>query len=117
MSSEEVAQHAMKLYEAGIRKTVEIDFILDTNFTGSLCLPSEAIAVLGLTFQYEIIANIANNGNIFLKVYMATILWNDEEQDGNAIEVTVIEAGRKPLAGIALMSGGDVFALLPDTSI
>lgn len=37
-------------------------------------LPPEAIAVLGLPFQYEVPANLANNSNVFLKVYTATIL-------------------------------------------
>jgi predicted aspartyl protease len=27
-----------------------IEFVIDTGFTGSLCLPPEAIAVLGLPF-------------------------------------------------------------------
>jgi clan AA aspartic protease len=81
-----------------------IEFVVDTGFTGSLCLPQEAIAVLGLPFQYEIPANLANNSNVFLKVYTATILWNGEEQ-----EVNVLAAGRKPLLGVALMSGSELF--------
>jgi clan AA aspartic protease len=81
-----------------------IDFVIDTGFTGSLCLPPEAIAVLGLPFQFEIPANLANNSNVFLKVYTATILWNGEEQ-----EVNVLAAGRKPLLGVGLMSGSELF--------
>ena len=81
-----------------------IEFVIDTGFTGSLCLPPEAIAVLGLPFQYEIPANLANNSNVFLKVHTAIILWNGAEQ-----EVNVLAAGRKPLLGVALMSGNELF--------
>jgi clan AA aspartic protease len=81
-----------------------IEFVIDTGFSGSLCLPPAAIAVLGLPFEYEIPANLANNSNVFLKVYTATIFWNEEEQ-----EVNVIAAGRKPLVGVALMSGSELF--------
>jgi clan AA aspartic protease len=81
-----------------------IEFVIDTGFTGSLCLPPEAIAVLGLPFQYEIPANLANNSNVFLKVYTAIILWDGAEQ-----EVNVLAAGRKPLLGVALMSGSELF--------
>ncbi len=81
-----------------------IEFVVDTGFTGSLCLPPEAIAVLGLPFEYEIPANLANNSNVFLKMYTATIRWNGEDR-----EVNVLAAGRKPLLGVALMSGNELF--------
>lgn len=86
------------------RPDFSIEFVIDTGFTGSLCLPPEAIAVLGLPFEYEITANLANNSNVFLKVHTAKILWNGKEQ-----EVNVIAAGRKPLLGVALMSGNELF--------
>ncbi len=81
-----------------------IEFVIDTGFTGSLCLPPEAFAVLGLPFEYETPANLANNSNVFLKVYTATILWNGAEQ-----EVNVFAAGRKPLLGVAMMSGNELY--------
>ena len=40
------------------RPDFRIEFVIDTGFTGSLCLPPEAIAVLGLPFQYEVPANL-----------------------------------------------------------
>ena len=81
-----------------------IDFVIDTGFTGSLCLPPEAIAVLGLPFQYEVPANLANNSNVFVKVYAAIILWNGEER-----EINVVAAGRKPLLGVGLMYESELF--------
>jgi clan AA aspartic protease len=86
------------------RPDFRIEFVIDTGFTGSLCLPPEAIAVLGLPFQYEVPANLANNSNVFLKVYTATILWNGETQ-----EVNVVAAGRKPLLGVGMMSGNELY--------
>jgi predicted aspartyl protease len=49
------------------RPDFRIEFVIDTGFTGSLCLPPEAIAVLGLPFQCEVPANLANNSNVFSK--------------------------------------------------
>ena len=86
------------------RPDFSIEFVIDTGFTGSLCLPPEAVAVLGLPFQYEIPANLANNSNVFIKVYTATILWN-----GEAKEVNVLAAGRKPLLGTSLMSANELY--------
>jgi clan AA aspartic protease len=91
------------IFRLANRPDVSIEFVIDTGFTNSLCLPPEAIAVLGLPFQYEIAANLANNSNVLLKVHTATILWNGEEY-----EVEVITAGRKPLLGVALMSGNEL---------
>ena len=51
------------------RPDFSIEFVIDTGFTGSLCLPPEAIAVLGLPFQYEVPANLANNSNVFLSTH------------------------------------------------
>jgi clan AA aspartic protease len=86
------------------RPDFSIEFVIDTGFTGSLCLPPEAIAVMGLPFEFEIPANLANNSNVFLKVYTATIQWNGEDR-----EVNVIAAGRKPLLGVALMTGKELY--------
>jgi clan AA aspartic protease len=86
------------------RPDFSIEFVIDTGFTGSLCLPPEAIAVLGLPFQYEVPANLANNSNVFLKVYTATVFWNGEMQ-----EVNVVAAGRKPLLGVGMMSGNELY--------
>jgi clan AA aspartic protease len=86
------------------RPDFSIEFVIDTGFTGSLCLPPEAIAVMGLPFEFEIPANLANNSNVFLKVHTATIRWNGEDR-----EVNVIAVGRKPLLGVSLMTGNELY--------
>ncbi|MBW4507620.1 MAG: clan AA aspartic protease [Scytonematopsis contorta HA4267-MV1] len=75
-----------------------IQFVIDTGFTDYLCLPPEAVAVLGLPFLHDVPANLANNSEVFLSVHEATILWNGEER-----EIPVVAAGRRPLLGTALL--------------
>jgi len=36
------------------RSDVPIEFVVDTGFTDELCLPPEAVALLGLRFKYAI---------------------------------------------------------------
>ncbi|WP_353929312.1 hypothetical protein WJM97_13395 [Okeanomitos corallinicola TIOX110] len=38
-----------------------IEFVIDTGFTGDLCLPSAAVTLMQLPFLYELPANLANN--------------------------------------------------------
>lgn len=79
--------------------SLDIQFVIDTGFTDYLCLPSEAVAVLGLPFLYDIPANLANNSNVILPVHEATIIWHQSEQ-----EVRVLATGRRPLLGTALLN-------------
>jgi clan AA aspartic protease len=80
------------------RPDFAIEFVIDTGFTDYLCLPPEAVAVLGLPFQYDLPANLADNSEVILPVHEATILWNQEER-----EVRVLATGRRPLLGTALL--------------
>ena len=75
-----------------------ISFVIDTGFTDSLCLPLEAVTVLGLPFLYDLPANLANNSNVILSVHEGTILWQEKEQ-----KVRVLATGRRPLLGAALL--------------
>ncbi len=80
------------------RPDFSINFVIDTGFTDYLCLPPEAVAVLGLAFQYELPANLADNSEVILPVHEAMIIWNGEER-----EVRVLATGRRPLLGTALL--------------
>ncbi|MGA9381781.1 MAG: hypothetical protein WBV73_23715 [Phormidium sp.] len=53
-----------------------IEFVIDTGFTDYLCLPPEAVALLGLPFKYAMSVNLADNSEVTLPVHKATILWN-----------------------------------------
>jgi clan AA aspartic protease len=82
------------------RPDVAIEFVIDTGFTDFLCLPLEVVSVLGLPFQYNLRANLADNSNVVLPVHAATILWNGEERD-----VRLLATGARPLLGTALLDG------------
>ncbi|MDJ1181607.1 clan AA aspartic protease [Roseofilum casamattae] len=78
--------------------TFPIDFVIDTGFTDCLCLPPEAVNLLGLPFLYNLPANLADNSSVFLPVHQATIVWDRAERD-----VRVLATGRRPLIGTALL--------------
>jgi clan AA aspartic protease len=78
--------------------SIPIEFAIDTGFTGHLCLPSEAVALLRLPFIYDIPGNLADNSEVLLPVHEAIIIWNGSER-----EVSVIATGRRPLLGTALL--------------
>ncbi|MEH2158371.1 clan AA aspartic protease [Nostoc sp.] len=77
---------------------IEIECVVDTGFEGLLTLPSAVINELGLPYIARIDANLADNSNIAVNVYLATILWNGVER-----EVAVLGMGRRPLIGTALL--------------
>lgn len=78
--------------------SLPIEFVIDTGFTGCLCLPSEAVSLMGLPFMYDLPANLADNSEVLLPVHEAIVLWGSEER-----EVLVIATGRRPLLGTALL--------------
>ena len=56
--------------------SIPIEFVIDTGFTGHLCLPSEAVSLLRLPFIYDLPANLADNSEVLLPVHEAIIIWN-----------------------------------------
>lgn len=78
--------------------SIPINFVIDTGFTGYLCLPSEAVTLMGLIFRHDTPANLADNSEALLAVHEAAILWDGEER-----EVLVVATGRRPLLGTALL--------------
>jgi clan AA aspartic protease len=78
--------------------TVPIEFVIDTGFTGELCLPLEAVSLMGLTFRHDTFANLADNREVSLPLHEASVLWDGIERD-----VLVIATGRRPLLGTAML--------------
>lgn len=78
--------------------TFPIEFVIDTGFTDYLCLPPEAVSLLGLPFLYDLPVNLADNSEVLLAVHEAIILWNGEQR-----EIRVLATGRRPLLGTALL--------------
>mgnify|MGYP000084760031 CR=1 FL=1 len=79
--------------------TFPIEFVIDTGFTDQLCLPPEAVNLLGLPFLYNLPVNLADNSSVSLAVHQGTIFWDGVEQD-----VRVLATGRRPLIGTALLN-------------
>ena len=77
---------------------VPIEFVMDTGFTGELCLPPEAVSLMGLPFRHDTLANLADNSEVMLSLHEAIVFWDDIERD-----VLVIATGRRPLIGTALL--------------
>jgi clan AA aspartic protease len=82
-----------------------IEFVVDTGYTGSLTLPLEAIQALGLPFEFDLPANLADDSEVLVPVYSATILWQGIEQT-----VRVLAMGKRPLLGTVLLDGHELQA-------
>jgi predicted aspartyl protease len=57
------------------RGDLTIDFVVDTGFAGYLTLPLLVVSALGLTFLHDTPANLADDSEVILPVYEATIIW------------------------------------------
>ena len=77
---------------------VPIEFVVDSGFTGELCLPPEAVALMGLPFRHDTFANLADNSEVMLSLHEAIVLWDGIERD-----ILVLATGRRPLLGTALL--------------
>ncbi|HZP81662.1 MAG TPA: hypothetical protein VFB21_08500 [Chthonomonadaceae bacterium] len=82
----------------GRQRVPQQPLVVDTGFSDSLSLPPAAVAALGLPYEYDLPANLANNDAIMLPVHAATILWNGVERNIRVLAMP----GRPPL-GTALL--------------
>ncbi len=89
-----------------------IECVLDTGFEGALALPEEAVAALGLFFYQGIYANLADNSDVSVDAYRATIVWKEQE-----LNVAVLAMGRRPLLGTALLVGKELVAQFVDDGL
>ena len=94
------------------RPDLTIEFVVDTGYTGSLTLPLEAIQALGLPFEFDLPANLADDSEVLVPVYSATILWNEIEQP-----VRVLAMGKRPLLGTVLLDGFDLYVQFREQGI
>jgi clan AA aspartic protease len=77
---------------------IEIECVVDTGFEGFLTLPSFVVNELRLPYIARIDANLADNSNVAVNVYSATIVWQGIERD-----VAVLAMGSRPLIGTGLL--------------
>jgi len=96
---------------------LEIQFVINTGFEGTLTLPESAVLAMQLPFYQRIRGNLADDGACMVAVHKATILWGGQEA-----EVAVLAMGQRPLLGTMLLDGhnltipfvdGGVLSLVP----
>lgn len=76
---------------------------MDTGFTGSLLLPWELIAELGLPFFSTIRGVLGDGSESLFKFYEGTILW-----DGQLRRISIGATGADPLLGMGLLYGSEL---------
>jgi clan AA aspartic protease len=81
----------------------EIEAVIDTGFTGSLTLPVELIAALGLAWRGHAQAELADGSLHLFDVYAATLLWDDRAR---MVEIDATDSD--PLVGMGLLHGYDL---------
>ncbi len=75
-----------------------IEFQVDTGFSGSLLLPSETVARLGLLQDDSVIMRLADGSRVEVPRYLARIIW-----DGIEKTVALAASGRQPLLRTGLL--------------
>jgi clan AA aspartic protease len=87
-------------------RELDIEFLIDTGFTGDLALPPMVISAFGLPFVTYIVTRLADGTTRYEPLYRAVILW-----DGAPRIVQVIaSAGGLPLLGMGLLRNHDLHA-------
>lgn len=82
----------------GQREAVE--FQVDTGFNGSLQLPLETVARLGLAQEEPVTMRLSDGRRIQVPVYRAGVIWAGVEKS-----VDLPAVGRQPLLGTKLLDG------------
>lgn len=81
-------------------KRAELEAVVDTGFTGALCLPPETISDLRLPFVGRGAAVLADGRAVETRYYRGQVLWHGHER---AVQVLSAEGG--PLVGMTLLRG------------
>lgn len=87
----------------------DVEFVLDTGFSGMLTLPLAACVALGLSFARIQPSRLADGTRILLDICEATLDW-----DGGQRIVHVLGVDGPPLIGMALLDGYDVHLRVQD---
>jgi clan AA aspartic protease len=82
------------------RRSVEVEAVVDTGFTGHLTLPSEVVLSLDLLERGFVEVELADGGYTGLDVHEARVLWGDQQ-----LPIPVYETEGEPLVGMSLLRG------------
>jgi clan AA aspartic protease len=83
--------------------------VIDTGFNGFLTLPPALVHTLRLPLVGNRRAALGDGSVVVLDVYLATVLWHDQER-----EVLVLQADSDPLVGMSLLYGNRVTLYIVD---
>lgn len=84
-------------------RTLEIEAIVDTGFTGSLTLPQSFVTQLGLVWKGRGEGVLADGTSSSFGVYEAVALWHRRPR---VISVHAVESS--PLLGMTMLDGSEV---------
>ena len=84
-------------------RSLEIDGVIDTGYSGSLTLPPDVIAMLALPYRTSGRAVLADGTECVFDIYHATVMW-----DGRPRSVLVDSAQTDPLIGMDLLVGHEL---------
>jgi clan AA aspartic protease len=87
----------------------EVEFLLDTDFSGAMTLPRAACLALGLPPDRLQPARLANGTRRVVEIFLASVLW-----DGSARTAEVLEKEGAPLLGMSLLDGHQVLLQVVD---
>ena len=91
---------------------LQIEFVIDTGFTGALALPPAAVTAMGLPYLEDTPASLANDQTVTVPVHALTLVW-----DGVERIVRVLAVGRRPLLGTALLNGNYLGVLFQEGGV
>lgn len=83
---------------------IDIEFTVDTGFTGALSLPSRFVEAMGLPFVGQVAAILADGSAVETRRHRARIEWHGRNRN---VRVLVSEGG--PLVGMRLLRGCKLF--------
>jgi len=83
---------------SGVR--TEVEAVVDTGFTGTLCLPPDIMRSLSMPFVGRGVAVLADGSTVETSYHRARILWHGRQRP---CQVLVTQGG--PLVGMTLLRG------------
>ena len=82
----------------GTHPDLKSEFVIDTGYNGYLTMPPAHIAQLGLKYKFDQYVTLADNTDVKLAVYIATIIWHEE------LKTVEVFASGLSLLGTSLLS-------------
>ena len=80
-----------------------VEAVIDTGFNGDLTLPIDLVNSLELQPAGNRIATLGDGNTVILKVFLAKVMWHDQER-----EVLALQAEGGSLVGMSLLYGNRV---------